>query len=76
MTDRVIIEGLEGSRVACMEMLKLVSLTDIVFDAGRPSGKADEKAHSSSSAVGSGTGVVGFGVKLVKSNIDMEGCDC
>jgi hypothetical protein len=35
-------------------MLRLVSLTIIVFEDGRPSGNADENAHSSSSAAGAG----------------------
>jgi hypothetical protein len=76
VTDKVMIEGVAGSLVACSEMLKLVSLTEIVFEEGRPSGNAEENAHSSSSAAGAaGAGAgAGCGAKLPKSNID--GSDC
>ena len=47
--DIVITDAVGGSRVACNEILKLVSLTVTVFEEGGPSGRADEKAHSSSS---------------------------
>ena len=47
--DIVITAGVWGSRAACSEILSPVSLTVIVFEDGRPSGNADEKAHSSSS---------------------------
>jgi len=74
-TDKVMIEGLDASRVACSEIPKPVSLTEMVFADGSPSGRADENAHSSSSAGGAGTGVLGFGVKLAKSNMDID-TDC
>ena len=60
-----------GSRVACKEILKLVSLTDRVFEEERASGRAEENAHSSSSpacAVGAGLFIGGLG--FAKSNID------
>jgi hypothetical protein len=47
--DIVMADAVGGSRVACKEILKLVSLTDRLFEAGGPSGKAEENAHSSSS---------------------------
>ena len=55
VTDIVMIEGVAGSRTACKEILRLVSLTEIVFEDGGPSGKAEENAHSSSSAAGAVT---------------------
>lgn len=45
----VITDGIADSRVTCNEMSRLVSFTVILFEGG-PSGNADEKAHSSSSA--------------------------
>lgn len=68
--DMVITDGVSGSRAACRDILSCVSLTRIVFDDGRPSGRADEKAHSSSSAVGAGAAGVETGVWLAKSNMD------
>lgn len=56
-------------------MLRLVSLTRIVFADGSPSGSAEENAHSSSSAAGAGAGAL----RLAKSNMDGAGCcgvDC
>lgn len=47
--DKVMIDGDCGSRAAWSEMLSAVSLTCMVFAAGRPSGNAEEKAQSSSS---------------------------
>jgi hypothetical protein len=64
----VITEGLDGSRVACSDIPRLVSLTEIVFEEGTLSGRADENAHSSSSAAGAGAGAAGFG--FAKSNIE------
>lgn len=48
-SDIVITAGVVGSRTACNEILKLVSLTNTLFEEGGPSGSADENAHSSSS---------------------------
>lgn len=58
--DIVITDGVCGSRVACNEMLRLVSLTEILFEDGRPSGNAEENAHSSSSAAGAGRAAGGW----------------
>lgn len=66
--DMVITEGFVGSRVACIEMLSWVSLTESVFEEGRLSGSADENAQSSSSASSAGAAVGGFG--FAKSNIE------
>ena len=69
--DMVITEGFEESLVASNEMLSFVSLTESVFEDGKPSGSADENAQSSSSAAG-GPAAGGFG--FTKSN--MEDCGC
>lgn len=53
-------------------MLRLVSLTVIVFAEGRPSGSADENAHSSSSIIGAGA--IAGALWLAKSNMDGAGC--
>jgi len=52
--DNVITAGVVGSRAAWREIPRAVSLTAMVFSDGRPSGKAEEKAHSSSSAAAAG----------------------
>lgn len=67
--DIVITAGVAGSRTACNEMLKCVALTRRVLELGGVSGKAEEKAHSSSSAAGAAGGLAaGFG--FAKSNIE------
>jgi hypothetical protein len=48
-----------GSRVTWKDLFRLVSLTVRVFEAG-PSGNADEKAHSSSSAARVAAGAGAF----------------
>lgn len=53
LNDSVMTDVFAGSRVTFKDMLRLVSLTVRVFEAG-PSGNADEKAHSSSSVAGGG----------------------
>jgi len=71
----VITDGDDGSRVACSEMLRVVSLTAMMFEDGRPSGKAEEKAHSSSSTAGAGAGAGAW--LLPKSKMECDGCcDC
>lgn len=78
VTDSVITDGVCGSRAAWSRILRLVSLTKIVFSEGRPSGNADENAQSSSSAataavaVSGGAGVDAFGA--AKSNIEGVAC--
>ena len=64
--DIVITAGVWVSRAACSKMLRLVSLTMMVFSAGSPSGKAEENAHSSSSAVACGAA----GAGLAKSKME------
>lgn len=59
VNDIVITAVFAGSRVTCKEILRPVSFTAIVFEAG-PSGNADEKAHSSSSAAGAGAAAGAF----------------
>ena len=61
----MITAGVADSRVTCSEMERLVSLTERVLEG--PSGNAEEKVQSSSSAAGA-TGGAGFG--LAKSNIE------
>jgi hypothetical protein len=60
-----------GSLAAYSDILKLLSLTDRVFEEGGASGRAEENAHSSSSA-GRAVGAESFaeGLGLAKSNID------
>lgn len=78
--DKVMISSVPGSRVACKDMFRFVLLIVKSFVDGRLSGKADENAHSSSSAAGAGTfaecetGSLGF----AKSNIEPDCCgvDC
>ncbi len=53
----IIMVGVCGSRVACSDIDKAVSLTRMVFEEGVESaGSADSNAHSSSSVAGSGAG--------------------
>jgi hypothetical protein len=54
--DRLMIVGVCDSRETVISMFKLVLLTTIVFEDGSPSGRAEENAHSSSSAAGNGAG--------------------
>ena len=66
----MITEGLDGSRVACSDMPRLVSLTESEFEEGTLSGSADENAHSSSSATGAGAGASAGGFGFAKSNME------
>ena len=61
----MITAGVAGSRVTWSEMDRPVSLTERLLEG--PSGNAEEKVHSSSSAAGAAGGA-GFG--LAKSNIE------
>lgn len=56
-------------REACMTTLRVLSVTMISFEVGRPlfSGRADENAHSSSSFEAAGAWA---GCGLAKSNMD------
>lgn len=61
-SDIVMTAGVAGSRTTCNEILKLVSLTNTLFEEGGPSGSADENAHSSSSpADATGAAMAGEG---------------
>lgn len=71
--SNLIIPGLVGSLTACISIRSVVSLTTIVLEAGKPSGSAEENAHSSSSAEGAGA-AAGAGVWEAKSK--MEGVAC
>ena len=77
LTDKVMTDGSVGSRATCREMLKDVSLTESVLELGKPSGNAEENAHSSSSAGGAAAVDAGgcLGAKLPKSNIEAC-CGC
>ena len=74
--DIVITAGVCSSRAACSKMLRLVSLTRMVFSAGSPSGNADENAHSSSSAVAGGAAGAGLAKSKIECGWDCWGVDC
>lgn len=52
--DKVMTFGVLSSRVAFKDIFRLVLLIVRSLVDGRPSGKAEENAHSSSSAAGAG----------------------
>jgi len=79
-TESVMMGVEKTSLAACNDMLKLVLLTTMVFDEGVLTGRADSKAHSSSSALcvgGSGACdcCEGFDVNALKSKMDFC-CGC
>lgn len=72
--DKVITSGVLGSRVAFKDILRFVLLIVKSLVDGRPSGKADENAHSSSSAAGTETlaACETGGLGLAKSNMELD----
>ena len=72
--DKVMTSGVVGSRVAFNDILTSVLLMVKSLVDGRPSGRAEENAHSSSSVTGAGafaacdTGGLGF----AKSKIEPD----
>lgn len=75
-TDKVTTSGALDSRIAFKVISSLVLLTIRSVVDGRPSGKADENAHSSSSAAGAGVGAFAAwdarGLGFAKSNMEPD----